>query len=352
MRFQLSDQNIIFGKTPDSAVNTPRTLAAQVIGARINPMMPPLPEINRSPDNMIGDGTERAQKLRVGWLIPRQLPLAGRLNTELAASLGMRCLAGVTTVTPVTAGSSYDVVTTMQTKAMGRLPKLSTIGFLLGGYDFIWPSMAVDSFEITFDQANDVNFSAAMINTGYYVRNQDLGIPLVGPSVPEYHLMHPAGTRVTFSNGTTIDYAQDARLLSGACSLGNGIVVKQLPGDPYLEPTNRKSGAYSRDIHRGTRVPAARCKFQMDEDLAEFTMAQTGTDITSLTFLFQGEDAIAATPEFYEFEWEYPLAEIETLQSDPDGDDAAVTMTFYPKTDVVTGGYVIQRVRTENSLLA
>jgi hypothetical protein len=141
--------------------------------------------------------------------------------------------------------------------------------------------------------------------------------------VPEYHLMHPAGTRVTFSNGSTIDYAQDAKLLSGACSLGNGIVVRQMPGDPFLDPANRKSGAYARDIHRGPRVPAARLKVQMDENLAEFTMAQNGDDITGLTYLFQGEDPIGATPEFYEFEWEYPLAEIETLQSDADGDDAA-----------------------------
>jgi hypothetical protein len=182
MRFQLSDQNIIFGKTPDSAVNTPRTLAAQVIGARINSQQPPLPEVNRNPDQMIGDGTERAQKLRKGWLVPRQIAVGGRLNTEFAAQLGMRCLGGLSTVTAVTATASYDIVTLMQTKAQGRLPKLSTLGFLLGGYDFIWPSMAVDNFEISFDGSNDVNFSSNLINTGYFVRNQDLGIPLVRTS--------------------------------------------------------------------------------------------------------------------------------------------------------------------------
>lgn len=352
MRFQLSDQNIILGKTPDSAVNTPRSLAAQVIGARVNSQMPPLPDVQRTPDQMIGDGTERSQQLRKGWLMPRQLQLGGRLNTESAAMFGARALGGTITPTAVTAATSYDVVTLMQTKAQGRLPKLSTLGFLLGGYDFIWPSMAVDNFEITFDGSNDVNFTASFTNTGYFVRNADLGIPLSAPAVPAYHLMHPAGTRVTFSNGTTIDYAQDGKLISGACSLGNGIIVKQLPGDPFLDAANRKSGAYARDIHRGVRVPAARVKFQMDESLAEFTMAQSGSDITSLTFLFQGEDAISTSSEFYEYEWKFPLAEIETLQSDPDGDDAALTMTFYPKKDAVSGGYVIQRVRTHDNLLA
>jgi hypothetical protein len=178
--------------------------------------------------------------------------------------------------------------------------------------------------------------------------------PIIAPPAPpDHHLMHPAATKVTFSNGVTIDFAADGDLISGACSLDNQIVVKQRPGDPFLLASNRKAGAYARDIHRGQRVPAARLKVALAPDLSGFVMAQNGTEITSLIYLFRGEDPIGAAANnlFYEYEWKCPVSEIESVQSDPDGDDAAVTMNFYPKTDAVTGGYWIQRVRTTDNLI-
>ena len=346
-RFQLSDQQIILSTAPETAVNTPYVATAGFVGARVDSQMPPLPELNRSPDGMIGDGTERSQKLRRGWWNPRQISLGGRLNTETAARLGSRNLGGTVTPTAVSAGASYDQVTICQTKGQGRIPKLTTLGFLLGGYDFLWPSMAVGKYTISFEGERDVNFVADLINTGYWKRLGDLGTPIVPPNPPTHHLMHPAATRVTFSNGSTIDFAADGNLISGSCSLDNSIVVRPLAGDPFIDPANRKSGAYARDIHRGPRVPMATLKVALDASLTAFTLAQSGADITSLTYLFRGEDKIGATSEDYEFEWKFPLAEIEAVNADTDGDDAAVTMNFYPKTDPVSGGYVIQRVRTD-----
>lgn len=493
-KYQLIDQEIFLSLVPEVAVNTPYILTAEFIGALLNSAMPPFPDTVRTADQMVGDGNERAQRLRRGWMMPMQLPVGGSLNTETGARLGSRCLGG--TVTPgseIAAGSGvFDVLTNMQTKAQGRVPKLSTLGYDLGGYKFVHPSMAVNQFEIAFEGENDVTFSASLINTGLYKINDLVanlvaagfspatavalaigggalqvetatvvgtvtgsgnasvivtaagmagspitvavavlvgdtpavvggkirtalglnatiaafftisgtgaevvltrkvpaandatlniaidndtstgltpaaasanttagvvqGALIVPPDPPTHHLMHPAATKVTFSDGTTRDFAADGDLIGGACGLDNQIIVKQEPGDPFLLATNRKAGAYARDIHRQGRVPSARLKINPGTLNLPFILAQNGTDITSLIYLFRSEDPIGSTSYFYEYEWKCPLAEIETVQSDPDGDDAAVTMNFYPKdpnTGVpLTDGYFIQRIRTDNSAI-
>lgn len=371
-KFQLIDQNIFLSKLKETAINTPFVLTADFVGARLNSAMPPIPDVTRTADNMVGDGSERSQKLRKGWLIPIQIPIGGLLTSEVAARFGNRVLGGTRTpsaeLTP--AGSlAFDVVTNMQTKAQGRIPAYTTMGYDLGGYRFVFPSLAANNFEIAFEGENDVTWSSNLIGTGLYRINRtsanlvtdgfttamagvlQISPVIVPPTPPTDHLMHPAATKVTFSNGTTIDFAADGDLISGACGLDNQIIVKQLPGDPFLEPTNRKSGAYSRDSHRGSRIPSARLKVALDTTLKAFIISQAGTDITSLIYLFRSEDGIgaAANNYFYEYEWKCPLAEMETITSDPDGEDAAVSINFYPKTDPVTGGYWIQRIRTTDS---
>jgi hypothetical protein len=352
IRFQLSDVQAMISTVPETGINVPVTGADDFTGMMLNSMMPPIPELQKTPSTMIGDGVERAQKLRRGWWIPGQITVGGQLNTETAARLGGRNLSGLRTSTEVVAAAgAWDVVTNQQTKAQGRIPKLSAIGFFLGGYDFVWPSMACNNFEITFEGDNDVNFTAALINTGFWQRLGDI-VPAIVPPAPNYHkLMHPAATRVTFSDGTTIDYATQGDLLSGSCGNGNNMVVRGLPGDPFIVPGDHMSGAYARDIHRGRRDPTARMKVAMDDALYEFTLARSGQDVTSLTYLFVSDEKIAATAYDYEFEWKFPLAEIQVVRSDTDGDDAAIDLEFYPKKDTVSGAFVIQRVRTDDDTL-
>ena len=352
IRYQLTDIEAIIGKVPDVGINDPRLLTADFVGMRLNAMMPPIPEIQKNAGQMVGDGQERAQRLRRGWWIPGQLTIGGQLNTETAARLGGRNLSGTRTSTEVAVSAgAWDIVTNQQTKAQGRIPKLSTIAFALGGYDFLWPSMGVNNFEISFEGDADVNFAANLINTGFWKKMADIVPAIVPPAAPAHHLMHPAATKVTFSDGSTIDYANEGDLLSGSCGNANNMVVRQLPGDPFITPGNRQSGAYSRDIHRGRRDPFARLKVAMDASLYEFTLAQSGTDVTSLTYLFVSDEKIGVTAYDYEFEWKFPLCEVQAVASDTDGDDAALNLEFYPKKDAVSGGFAIQRVRTGDSTL-
>lgn len=357
-RYKLFDTRIMLSKAAYQTFNVIPSLAADFVGARVDSGMPPFPEVQRIPDGMIGDGTPRAQKLRNGWLIPRTLALGGRLNTETALRLGMRALGGVNTNTPVTATSSYDVFTTCPGIVNGLVPKMSACAYYLGGYDFIWPSMAVTRYTISFANTDNVNFAADLVNTGFYgnISTLSAGAGVLTPSnipaPPTHHLMHPAGTRVTFSNGLTIDFANTGDLISGNCSIDNAIEIPQGPGDPFFNATNRASGAYARQLNYGERAPAAQLKVALRSDLQQFVLAQNNTDITNLTYLFQGEDKITGTSDYYEYEWTYPVAQIETVTGEAEGNDAATVMTFYPKLDPGTGSYINQRARTDNNTIS
>lgn len=374
MRVQLNDAKGFLSLAPDSAVNTPQILTANFIGTLFNAFLPPIPVPVTVANAMVGDGSERAQRLRRGWIPPIAIPIAGDLNTETAARIGGRGLGGTRTVgselTPSGSGA-FDVTWLTQTKAQGRGPILSSFGFDLSDFDFVFASMAVRNFDIAFAGEGAVTFTSELVNTGQHLKNktaaalQALGftaaqatalaigsVVIVPPAAPTHHLMHPAATKLTFSDGSTRDPAADGALISGSCGLNNNIVVKQLPGDPFIVPTIRKSGAYAREIHRGTREPMARMKVDATYLNRAYLNSMNGSDITSLTFLFRSEDPIGTSPYFYEFEWVCPLSELESPVADPDGDDAAVTLNFYPKTDPTTGGYWIQRVRTGDNTLA
>ncbi|HEY0003732.1 MAG TPA: hypothetical protein VGB17_02890 [Pyrinomonadaceae bacterium] len=349
-RFLLEDAEIIYSAAPETAVNTPYTTSADFKSALVNSMMPPVPQLGKIKDNQVGGANEWGRKSRNIYWQPFDLPIGGMLNTEIAAALAARAFGGSTTNTVITTGASWDHFVALQTKAQGRIPKLTTLAFLLGGYDFLHASLAVDTFEINFGGDASPEWSATLRNTGNsFQRVGDLDPAIVVPSLPSYHYMHPAAILATFNDGSLRDFAADARLISGRCGIGNSIVVKPHPGDPFRTAGDRRTGAYMRDIHRGKRTYTPTIKVSMDEDLAEWVTARDNTDITDLTFVFKG-DPIGVTPESYEFEIKYPLSNL-MVESDTDDTDAALNLSFDIDREDASGGIAILRVRNGSATL-
>lgn len=347
-RYQIDDFKYGMGITPDGGINVPTILQASIVRVLCNGFIPPFPNLPMRPSTMVGAGVERAQRLKPGWWAPTQFQIAGELNCETAARLGKRCLGGVTSFANLGVGTTAkDYMVTNQVGAAGRIPELTTFLAMAGGFKFVYPALAVGKFTVQFAGENDVTFAADMINTGMWMQNDgdeiDPAIDLDALDVPVHHTMHPAGTWVTFSDGTTIDYGTDADLISGSCSFDNQIVVRQLPRDPFKTLGTRK-GAYARDIHHGKRVPYATVRSFMRSDLEQFHMMMNGTDITSLKYLFIGQEKIGATAFDYEFEWTFPVSEIESVSGTADSNDSAIDTNFYPKADA-DEGMVTQRVR-------
>ncbi|HEX8653109.1 MAG TPA: hypothetical protein VF708_19990 [Pyrinomonadaceae bacterium] len=334
------------------AVNTIPTTLASYTKFLCDMFQPPIPDVPLIPDGQIGGGSERPRNYRPGWVDPLAFNISGRVNTHITARLGSRCLGGEVSSNAVTAAASYDITTLTQRGSEGRLPKFSAIGFLVGGYDYIL-NLAVDSMELSFEGDRNVDYTAAVRGTGYHKRAvADIAavIPanVSGSELDAYHLMHPAGVVVTFTDGTpaTIDFGADGDLLAGRCSLGQGISINPLPNDSFMDAADWYTGAYARDIHRTSRVPVASLDVAVRSDLADFILTQRKKDVTNLIFKFRSADKIGVTTERYEFEWKYPVARLGRVASNPKGDVAAVSMTFEGKPDA-TDGFVIQRVRTD-----
>jgi hypothetical protein len=347
----LEDLSLLFSSAPETAVNTPYTTAGGFKVALFNSFMPPIPRPDKLKSSEIGAGNEFGQKGRNGYWPPNDIPIGGLLNTEFAAVLAARCFSGTVTDTVVTTAKSWDHTVALQTKAQGRVPKLTSILPLLGGYDFLHASCAVENFRVTFGGNAYPQYQATLRNTGYsFTRNAGLGTPIVPGSAPTHHYLHPAGVKATYNNGSLIDLGSLARLVSGMCELNNNIVVTPMPQDPFKISGNPASGAYARVINRGKRTAAPTLKSLMDETLAEWLDVLNSTDITALTYLFQGDIIAGTTADRYEFEVTYPLSTM-SIQGDTEGANAAIALSFDTDRSDASPSIAQLRVRNDQATL-
>jgi hypothetical protein len=356
----LEDAEIIYSTLPETAVNTPYVAITGFKSALVNSGMPPIPKPTRIKNDMIGGQNEFGRKARNNYWPSLDVPIGGMLNSEIAADFARRAWGGVITHTLVATGV-YDHIIALQTKTPsggfgGRIPMLTTFAWLLGGYNFLHASCAIDNFEIGFDGDTSPSWSATLRNTGYSFRrlsDADISADMTPtPTVPTYNLFHPAGVKATFNDGSLKDFGADARLISGRCGINNQIVVKPHQQDPFRVTSpaiDRTSGAYMRDIHRSKRVFVPTLKASMDETLAEFVTSRDLTDVTNLTYLFEG-DLIGATVYARQFEVKYPLSTME-VDSDTDDTDAAISLSFDIDREDAVGGIAILRIRDGNPTL-
>lgn len=347
----LEDLSLLYSAALEPSVNTPYVTSADYKVALFNSFMPPIPRPDKLKSTEIGAGNEFGQKGRNGYWPPNDIPIGGLLNTEFAAVLAARCLGGSITNTVVTTAKSWDHFVALQTKAQGRVPKLSSILPLLGGYDFIHSSCAVENFKITFGGNGYPQYTATLRNTGYsWTRNGGLGTPIAPGTVPTHHYLHPAGVKATYNDGSLVDLASLARLVSGTCDLNNNTVVIPMPGDPFKVSGDRSTGAYARNINRGKRTAAPSLKALMDETLAEWLDVLNSTDITGLKFLFQGEIIPGTTADCYEFEVTYPLSTMD-IRGDTEGVNAAIDLTFDVDRADASPSIIQLRVRNDQATL-
>jgi hypothetical protein len=331
-----------------------------------------MPGVETIVSQMVGAGSERPQRLGRGWSELIEFPISGDLNTETGASLGGRHLGGDRTVSAELAvgAGAYDITTKQQRKGQGRTPKMSTIGFDFGSFKYVYPSLAVQAFNISWAGKEKPKFTANMRNTGYWLYNataeelEALGFDaafaaaiaiepvIVPPVAPVHHTMHPAAVRVTFADSTgTVDYAAEADLLGGQCGMTQEIDIEQGAGDVFFVPNNRKLGCYARVLHRGDREPSASLDVNWQSDLHAFSLGMNGKEITSLEYLFQSDDHIGNSNYWYEFSWKCAVSQIMSVKSNPKGKKAAATINFYPNPEAVTGAYWEQRIRTHDNTL-
>jgi hypothetical protein len=347
----LQDLEIFYSNVAQTDVHTPRTLTAEFKGALVNQMMPPLPKVGKIKNDMVGGATENARKSRNNYWLPMDFPLVQQLNTESSGDWAKRAFGGTVTDTVVSAGAVWDHTVPLQTKAQGRVPFLTTLGFLLAGYDFLLADCAFNSVDISFGGDGVPQASFGVRNTGHsFTRLRDLDPALVPPSPPTYNVVHPVGVNVTFNDGVSRNLGGLGRLVGGRCGIDQAVNVKPRPTyDALRVAGDRRSGAIAKIIERGKRNFAPSAKVILDADLAEWVTARDLTDCTNITFFFGG-DPIGATAFNHEFEIKYPLGTLE-VDSDTEGEDGAVMLSWDVDREDAVGGIAILRVRNGSPTL-
>lgn len=346
---QLSeDRQLIYSVAPETAINTPYDETAQFASALFNQFRPPFPKTGKYKSNEIGGQNEWGSKSRNGYAQPWTPTIGGWLKTGFPAIMLKRAAGGAVTNTLVATGV-YDHVVSLQPKAQ-RTPVLTTMGVILGGEDFLHASVAVNLWEAVFGEGGPPSWSIQVTNSGLYSRLRDIDPAILIPGPPADNFIHPASVAAHFNDGSLQNFI--GRLISGRCGLNNQVVVGKdnnegYPGDPYIGG-NRKNGAYHSVMRRGKRAYNPTLKIAQDEEFEEFLTAMNNTDITDLTFLFQGEQ-IGATAYFHEIELVYPLSTLD-IDPDTDGPDDAILLTF--DTDREGAGQIVEiRVRDGNPTL-
>src|SRR6267142_1395267 len=126
--FLASDVQVGFSKLPETAINIPYVLTADFASGLVHQFPPMIPQGEFMTDeDMIGGGDEFPRQNQLYRWAQRGRTFTGKINTAFAAVLLARFLGGTITNTVVTATTSWDHFVIMQTKAQGRVPKLTTM---------------------------------------------------------------------------------------------------------------------------------------------------------------------------------------------------------------------------------
>jgi hypothetical protein len=354
-QFLLADSIYAISKTLESAINTPKTLSADFETFRAKAMAPsiPVPEIVSDREE-IGDGNEFEDDSRLYYWSQNEYSWNAKLNTEAVSRIFLRALGGTVTDAVVTATKSWDHSVVMQTRVDGVVPKYSTLVHKIGGSDFLFPSMAVNRFEVSQGGAGEPQATFSLVNTGNHMRVADISPAIVFADPPKHNYMHGAATAFTFNDGSLKDMAATARVRNIALSFSNNLIVgndARSAGDPFLTTADRGSGAYVRVLNRGTRTSSAQFKLMLDENLTEYGYIKNGTIITSCKVVFGGQKITGTTADYFEFEWNIPKSKAEVLGGDTEAEKGAVSITFGPKRDSVTKGLITGRVRNDQATM-
>lgn len=351
--FLLSDIVGGMSAAPESAVNTPYTLSADFLGMKANGVPPPVPGAESIDDSdMIMGGSEFADDVWLYNWLQNPYSFGGKLNTETAARWFLRALMGTITDAVVTATKSWDHSVVMQTRAQGRTPKYTTVVLQLGGANFLFCSMAVNSFSISQNGTAVPQFQCEVIGTGKYQKVSDISPALIIPAPVQHNYMHGAACVLTLNNGSTVNLSTLGRIRSWSFGLQNNLVTgDRRPGDPFMTANDVTTGSYVRSLLRGKRSVSAQIKLSLDENLSEFDWLKSGTTITSLKVKNVGK-IIGTSTDSFEFELTVPKSKIQVITGDSEGDDATITINFLPLRDPVSGGLITGRVRNDAATMA
>lgn len=311
---------------------------------------PVLPSRSLAEDNSVGDGRAYKKQSKPLWYGSINYPFAAPLNTNMGLRYLLEFLGGTRSSTVNTVPGTTDW--TIQQKRPGAVPSLFLLLRKLGGEAFLHADSYVQTIEIAQQGATEPRISGQMGNSGYIIplgtapasgiTVADVPLPRSSPS---YKRMHPAKTKLTFTDGvTSYDFAADSRLVDVSFSGNQGVIIDQLPGDGFVS-TNECLGAFSKSCYIDIQSGSMKAKVFMDDTFAEFVAWQANRKLTSVKLVFATCETIGSTTHHFEMEIQFPVAQFN-LEPDQQASFSAFSFNIEAiEGDPSTGSLIIGRVR-------
>ncbi len=334
----------------------------------------------------VGTGREFPTEQRSSYVTVPSLEISEELNIDIGAILLRRAMGGADVVTPV-----VEVGSTIRDHTFGldlsgttrQLPSSSMV-WALGGADYIWGGVVVESFAISQTNSETPSMTVGLVGSGLFKRIRNLTAdgnlavngsnaytgPYAGSVGTEYPPAFPmpgvqrymigAETELIFTPQTSpgvsgtpyiaTSAGNGQRLKAFSCTLTNNHRTDdRRPGDPRVVSSQPRAGHYVNRMNHGDRTVAAEMTVMLDDSLNEFYMAYNDTIIEAFTYKAKGAYLLntagtAESAKQAEFEITFPKCYFRGVRGTDDSGDAVLTISIFPVDNGSTGP-IIARVR-------
>lgn len=336
----------------------------------------------------VGTGREFPTEQRSGYLTVPSLSISEELNIDLAALILRRAMGGADTVgADIEASLGFYPHTwgmLPNTTAAGRQLPSSSVLWSIGGADYIWGGVCIESYRVEQQGSGVPTFTANLVSSGinkrlrYLTANGLLAVngsnayngPYAGSSGTEYPPAFPAPatqrymlgaeTKLQFNDGSNYVVTDAQRLKNFSLTLTNNIRTDdRRPGDPRINAANPKDGHYVNRLLHGDRTVAAEMTLVLDDTMREFSDAYNDTIITSFKYTARGLFLKKALTPFTEsttnqttLELTIPKCYFRSVRGSDDNGDAIITISVFPVDDLTNGLLTAKVINNTNTAIS
>lgn len=343
---RLRDSQSWISKTLESSYNTPEATGSNYSFIPTQNPFFALPTAEKLSD-AARVGRNFASHLCSHYWTHPEIGIQDDVETDVPGRLFRRALGGSVTDTLVETGV-YDHTFAMLNPQVGvDLPSFS-MATLLGAASFLFSGCRVDTFRVSQEGANRVQYEAGIIGSGKHANPHGL-TSLPGLAAPP--CMDGFRTEVSYvvPGPTTVNLHTLGTLINWNVEVNNALRRnKRRVGDPILT-VGSGTAAHVRSMPLG-QDRQVNIGLKLDfVDLTEWTSSIANTELTNLKFKVIGP--IIATDKRHEFEIIVPQFAFEVVTPDEDEGDAAVSVNVIPFQDSVSAGAITGRVRNAQATL-
>jgi hypothetical protein len=339
---RLKDSQSWISKTLESSYNTPEATGSNYAFIPTQNPFFMLPSAEKVSDaNRVGRNF--ASHLCATYWTHPEVGIQDDVETDVPARLFRRGLGGSVTDTVVSAGAVWDHTFPMLNPQIGvDLPSFS-IATLLGAASYLFSGCRVDSYRVSQEGSNRVQYEAGIVGSGKFANPHGL-TSLPGLAAPPCMDGHRTEVSYVDPAAATVNLHTLGTLVSWFVELQNNLRRnKRRPGDPILTVGSNGAAAHVRSMPLG-QERAVNIGLKLDfNDLTQWTNSIENATCTNLKFKVVGPIITGAYR--HEFEIIVPSFSFEVVTPDEDEGDAAQTLNVIPFQDAVSAGAITGRIR-------